>query len=443
MGKKAKAPPPVNYQASAQDQAAANITAAKQQAVLNNPNIVNPYGSQTVTYDQNGQPTVTQSLSPAEQQKLDAQNKVDLAMSNLGVQGAANAQNILSTPFQYKGPDIQTSLGDVGQATGANLTGMGSAGINVNAGKMQNSLDLSNLAKMPVNAGMTGQQAIMDRLAPQLQRESQAQAQTLANQGITPGSEAWKNAQTDTNQRQNDLLSQAALQGINLDLGANQQGYSQALGAGNFVNQAQAQDYNQQLGTSQAQNAALAQNQSAAAQQAALNNAAIQQNYNQQLGAAQFGNTGAQQSLQQQLALRNQPINEIAGLMGGAQVNMPQFQGYTGGGNIGAAPVYDATKSSAADQMAIYNAQQSANNALTGAVGSMGGGLLSAVKFSDRRLKSNIVRVGTHPIGVGIYDYDINGHRERGVMAQELEQVMPEAVLTAHNGFKMVNYGML
>jgi hypothetical protein len=404
MGKKAKAPPPVNYQASAQDQAAANVTAAKQQAVLNNPNIVNPYGSQTVTYDQNGQPTVTQSLSPAEQQKLDAQNKVDIAMSNLGVQGAANAQNILSTPFAYKGPDIQTDFGGYGDVQ--------------NTVDQQSKLDLSGVAKMPVNAGMTGQQAIMDRLAPQLQRESAAQAQQLANQGITPGSEAWKNAQTDTNQRQNDLLSQAALQGINLDLGANQQGFGQALSAGTFGNAAN-----------------LAQGQFA--------NTAQQQAYNEALQKAQFGNTAAQQSLQQQLALRNQPINEIAGLMGGAQVNMPQFQGYTGGGNIGAAPVYDATKSSAADQMAIYNAQQSANNALTGAVGSMGGGLLSTVKFSDRRLKSNIVRVGTHPIGIGIYDYDINGHRERGVMAQELEQVMPEAVLTAHNGFKMVNYGML
>jgi hypothetical protein len=334
MGKKAKAPPPTDYAAAAQQQAAANITAAQQQAKLNNPNIVNPYGSQTVTYGADGQPTVTQSLSPAEQQKLDAQNKVDIAMSNLGVQGAANAQNILSTPFQYKGPDIQTDFGGYGDVQ--------------NTVDQQSKLDLSGVAKMPVNAGMTGQQAIMDRLAPQLQRESAAQAQQLANQGITPGSEAWKNAQTDTNQRQNDLLSQAALQGINLDLGANQQGYSQALSSGNFGNAAN-----------------LAQGQFA--------NTAQQQAYNEAQQKAQFGNTAAQQSLQQQLALRNQPINEIAGLMGGAQVNMPQFQGYTGGGTIGSAPVYDATKQTGADALAAYNVAQSGNNALTSGLTSAAG----------------------------------------------------------------------
>ena len=63
--------------------------------------------------------------------------------------------------------------------------------------------------------------------------------------------------------------------------------------------------------------------------------------------------------------------------------------------------------------------------------------------FSDRRLKSNIVRVGTHPLGIGIYEYDIFGERQRGVMADEVLEVMPEAVMTADNGYMMVNYGML
>ena len=63
--------------------------------------------------------------------------------------------------------------------------------------------------------------------------------------------------------------------------------------------------------------------------------------------------------------------------------------------------------------------------------------------FSDRRLKSNIVRVGTHPLGIGIYEYDIFGERQRGVMADEVLKVMPEAVMTADNGYMMVNYGML
>jgi hypothetical protein len=62
---------------------------------------------------------------------------------------------------------------------------------------------------------------------------------------------------------------------------------------------------------------------------------------------------------------------------------------------------------------------------------------------SDIRLKSNIVKVGEHPKGFGIYEYDIDGHRERGVMAQEVEKIIPEAVMEHPDGYKMVNYGAL
>ena len=60
-------------------------------------------------------------------------------------------------------------------------------------------------------------------------------------------------------------------------------------------------------------------------------------------------------------------------------------------------------------------------------------------KPSDRRLKSNIMRLGTHPLGIGIYEYDIAGLREIGVMADELEAVRPDAV-TVINGYRHVYY---
>ncbi|MDG4549095.1 MAG: tail fiber domain-containing protein [Candidatus Contendobacter sp.] len=70
---------------------------------------------------------------------------------------------------------------------------------------------------------------------------------------------------------------------------------------------------------------------------------------------------------------------------------------------------------------------------------------------SDRLLKQNIVSIGTHPISIGIYlfDYkpefrDAYGHgRQFGVMADEVEKVMPEAVSVHPDGYKMVNYAML
>jgi hypothetical protein len=134
--------------------------------------------------------------------------------------------------------------------------------------------------------------------------------QRLANQGLTYGGEAYNRAMGDVNQGRNDLLSQAALQGINLDMSANQQGYNQALSSGGF--------YNQGIGQNQ---------ESALAKQQAMNQAQ-QQGFNQNLARAQFGNTAQDQSLNQQLQLRQQPLNEVMGLMGGSQIQLPQFQGY-------------------------------------------------------------------------------------------------------------------
>ena len=105
---------------------------------------------------------------------------------------------------------------------------------------------------------------------------------------------------------------QAALAQYQAQLGGQQQGFGQQVTQRQLGNQAIGQN----------QQAALAQ------QQAAL--AAQNQQFNQLLQSGQFGNTAQQQSLQQQLALRNQPLNEITGLMGGSQIQMPQFQGYQG-----------------------------------------------------------------------------------------------------------------
>jgi len=70
---------------------------------------------------------------------------------------------------------------------------------------------------------------------------------------------------------------------------------------------------------------------------------------------------------------------------------------------------------------------------------------------SDRRIKDRIVRIGDHPLGIGLYLFDYLpafrdqwGHgRQFGVMADEVETVMPEAVSMHANGYKVVDYRML
>ena len=94
-----------------------------------------------------------------------------------------------------------------------------------------------------------------------------------------------------------------------------------------------------------------------------------------------------------------------------------------------------------------YSGQQDAYNQKTGQQNAMLGGLFNlgsaAVMASDRRLKSNIVRVGTHHLGIGVFEYDIFGERQRGVMAQDVLGVMPSAVVMRPDGYMAVNYGAL
>jgi hypothetical protein len=78
--------------------------------------------------------------------------------------------------------------------------------------------------------------------------------------------------------------------------------------------------------------------------------------------------------------MRNQPINEIASLMSGVQVNMPQFQGYSGA-NVAAAPVFAGTQAAGdfaqrnyQNQVGAYNAKMGLLGGLAGAAGSAAGG---------------------------------------------------------------------
>jgi hypothetical protein len=79
---------------------------------------------------------------------------------------------------------------------------------------------------------------------------------------------------------------------------------------------------------------------------------------------------------------------------------------------------------------------------LLGALGS------AAIKYySDRRLKENITPAG-YDIRTGLNLYEFNyigtpGTRYRGVMADEVLDYDPEAVVTDSQGYFAVNYGRL
>jgi hypothetical protein len=377
MGKQATPPPVPDYKAAAKEQGTANLESAVATSKLSNPNTYGPLGSQVVTYGTGTDqytPTITQTLTPNAQATLEAQQGVERSLAELGQQGVAQAKTILSTPFNPNLPGIDTSIAESVSPVNQAAYNAGSAQRSVAGPTLQQGIDTSGIAAMPVNAGMTGQQAIMSRLQPQLTQNENATRQRLANQGLVTGGEAYENEMRTMGQNRNDLELQAAAQGINLDAMMNQQGFGQAQAQGQFGNEAQLNQFQSALQNAGMGNTALQQDyQNQLAAQTAQN-AAIAQNYNQQMGMAQFGNTAQDQSLTQQLQLRNQPLNQITGLMSGSQIQMPQFQGYQGA-NVAAAPIYQGVQDTFQGQMDQYGIRQQAKNNLTSGLMSLGGSL--------------------------------------------------------------------
>jgi hypothetical protein len=89
---------------------------------------------------------------------------------------------------------------------------------------------------------------------------------------------------------------------------------------------------------------------------------------------------------------------------------------------------------------------------LTGAVslGTFTDATNMMVTMSDPALKENIERIGEHPVGFGLYLFDykqefisFGAGRQFGVMADEVERFVPEAVTVGAHGYRTVNYALL
>lgn len=181
-----QAPPPApDYTAAAQATAAGNLDAAKYATQANRANQITPYGTLKWTNDGNNNWTQSIDLSDVGQKLLNADNATSLGMSGLQ----------------------QGALDRVGQTIGGALPSAYDPNQNTN------------------NAA-----ALLDaRLLPQQQKDTAAMAAQLANQGITQGSEAYRDATERLDRQQNDARQQNQLQGINLGMSQQGQQYTQGM----------------------------------------------------------------------------------------------------------------------------------------------------------------------------------------------------------------------
>jgi hypothetical protein len=239
FGKSAGNPPaPPDPVATANAQQTSNTGTAIAQSQLNNVNQITPYGNLTYTSTPgvgvSGQTipqwTATQTLTPAEQDALDKQQTLTSSLYGLANDQTGRINDAVSQPF-----------------------------------------DMSKVPALPTDPGQINQQAsdavynqAASRLDPQWQQAGQQEADTLAHQGIAPGSDAYETEMANFNRAKNDAYNSA--QNTATVTGAN-------IGAQNF-------------------------------------------------GEATSAN---QNAIQEQNFLREQPLNEAIALMGGGQIQNPSF----------------------------------------------------------------------------------------------------------------------
>lgn len=128
---------------------------------------------------------------------------------------------------------------------------------------------------------------------------------------------------------------------------------------------------------------------------------------------------------------------------------------YMTGLGQGAGTMMQGAGINAQGRTSMYNTQTSNQSdgglgAIVGLAGTLGAAYMTggtSLAASDRRLKENIVRVGgDNNTGLNLYEFSYKDNpsvRYRGVMADEVEDSFPDAVLYGDDGFALVNYGML
>lgn len=444
--------PAPDYAGAAQQQGQSSKEVTNMQTYANRPDQYTPWGAETwqnySAVDPSTGQNVTrwtqqQQLAPQLQGALDDQLQIQRDKSQLAGGFAGRVAESYQQPFDW------TNVPNAAGTPNARLSGT----YDVQGSVPQYGMDINAPSQTTYAQGEPGftaerqriEQGLFDRMRPEHQFQEDRTRTMLANQGLTPGSEAYNRelqrlGESQAGERFNALqmggAEQARLHQMNMaqqqqafgqDV-TGQQAYNQALQAqfgqglqaGTFYNQAGQQQFGQEMN-------------------------ANQQNYNQMMQQAEYQNRLRQQGITEQQLQRQMPLNEMNALMTGAQVqspNMPQFQSAQA-----AQPVQSLAAATAQgnyqSQLAAQNAQS--QSGLWQGLGSLAGsaaGLYALGAFSDVRLKTNIKRIGTHPRGVGIYSYEIFGRPEVGVMAQELMHVAPWLV-GVRDGYFTVNYGGL
>lgn len=491
--RKPKAPETPDYSRLAQDQGAENQRAAEQTALLGSPNEVTPWGSIERAYDPTSQQfTYTTSLTPDQQRLFEGGQEIDLSRMNLGKEQIGNISELWSQPFDTSGmTERVTGIDPKNLTTSINKTGYsfdtGSAPDYQSAldlGHLGNrpTLEFGDLPQLPGLGDFGGErQRVEDalysqhtsRLDPQYQQAEEALRNRLYSQGIREGNPAWSQAFDDFHRQRSGAYTDArnssitgagaeqsrlfgmassargqaadeVLASAGFSLDARSQGVSEALTQGNFANAVTQLERNYGLDRQAAVNMATQLQNQLELSAGTFENTAAQQGFDQEMANALLANQSRGAELDEAAYLRALPFNEFQAMQSGTEVTPPNFSGPTVAPGVQGAPIYQAGQDEYAAQYNRYAQEMARLNSLWNTIGEVGASLGgAAIAASDRRLKSNIKRIGSLKSGLNVYSYEIFGRPEVGVMAQEAREIFPYAVIEHPSGYLLVNYGAI
>jgi len=165
----------------------------------------------------------------------------------------------------------------------------------------------------------------------------------------------------------------------------------------------------------------------------------------------------SQASIQTGEQVRQSRFNEISSLLGRSQVGAgTSFGGYQPNYNGIDLAGYAQQQSLQSQQLSFLgeqarkNRKTDRNNALIQAGATLGSAAFGAPTgtFSDITLKENIKQTGVSPSGIVIYEFDykdksLGQYRYSGVMAQDLLESHPSAVIKNNDGTLKVDYSQI
>ena len=323
-----------DYTGAAQQQGQASIDTAKVQGQINNPNVVNPYGTQTTTYgsgiDQN---RYNQAMSLYQKQLEDWQKaggveRVQIGMSRNQPVYKDTPKPVAPSTWDYVTGDPnqltltqkfspeQQAIFDEANKAKLSLSQLASRGAGVAGDVVGKNVDLSGMPAAPTSGAVNQRviDAMMGRVNEDYAKATDEKNSALIAAGHHPGNKGYDDAMQLLQRGKNDASQQAVLAGY-------------------------------------------------------------------QQGATEFGqDTQARRNaIAEYMAQRQTPLNEITALMSGSQVSNPfSVPAYAQNAQVQAAPLFGATQQAVNWNSDLYNVNAAQSGNLQSGLFGLGGAGLQA-----------------------------------------------------------------